>query len=236
MGLTKRGIVAALSETSGFGLTVLPDVDPFIEQLHRERNSASHALNHPKSYRATRDIYRGVARELATGLFTQKEVAERMGVSESMVSRIKDQGYMNDYIAHLRCEQDDKVLAARQILIDEAEAVARAVIEGAKDETLSWRERRHLCDSVLDRAGISRLSESKTTNVSEKHTTIDHIRRLAEESAPNPNVQAILDAEFAVVEAAPPCSADQLDFDFTASPEQFADPLLAAICAPTEGD
>lgn len=209
----------------------LPTVDPRIAEIHAHRTKSFDAHQTIKN---VQDRQLQVCRLAATGL-DHIDVAEMTGYHPASVSRIVNNARTAGYMQALRLEGDEKVMEAKRVLAEEAVTIAQMLADAAKNEDIAWRDRRHIMDSVLDRAGVSRQSESKNTTVESKHTTIEHIRALADETKDNVNVRAY-EAQFQVLEpeAVAPQLVEQLEINFVASPEKFDDPLLAAVCG-TEG-
>lgn len=208
------------------GSVDLPEIDPRIFEMHSRRRTTWD--NPMQTIKNVQDKHRQVCRLTATGL-PQEDVAAITGYSKQSVTRIVNNASTAEYMQALRLEGDQQVMEAKRLLSEEAIEVARMMAEAAKDESIPWRDRRHLMDSVLDRAGVSRQSESKNTSIEHKHIGIEHIRKLAEGTADNVNVRAAIEAHFTPVEQSAP--AEQLEIDFVASPERFTDPLLAAVCS-----
>lgn len=208
----------------------LPDVDPRITEMHT-RNETRYA-DLGRTIKHVQDKQREVCRLAATGI-PLTDVATMTGYGVASVSRIVNNEATADYVLALRLEGDQQVMEAKRVLAEEAIAIAKMLTDAAKDETIAWRDRRHMIDSVLDRAGVSRQSETKNTSFEHKHIGIEHIRKLAEGTAGNVNVQRAIEAHFTPVAEQPseplPTADDQLEIDFTASPERFNDPLLDAV-------
>lgn len=134
-----------------------------------------------------------IARLLATGVFTNKQVAEILNVSPKTVYRTKESQVMAPLIADMRLQQDKEVNEAVDVLRDAAKEMAQQLVDIASNEDVKVADRLRAIDSGLDRAGVGRKTEHTVTE--NRHISIDYIKRLATETLNDnlPSIEAIFE-------------------------------------------
>lgn len=164
----------------------MDDASQILEFHRRKYGNPDYQTKYP-GIRFIQDKHREIVRLVAAG-FPIDEVARRAGCTPNWVRQVVNSRSLTDHMAHLRAMRDDAVVRSTRVLSEAAEAIAHEMVREALDEANPLRERRALFDSILDRTGVSRITKTEQHTAEERHVTIEHIRRLAEETKDNPNI------------------------------------------------
>jgi len=166
-----------------------------LPRIQEEARRIFHAIktrDHANQRQLTRihDRHREIARLVALGM-TDKEISEQVGVKPEWVGTVRNTDVVAEHLQSLREERDEKLLAARTAMEDAAAEVAEFLRDTALDTDLHPKYRLQAAESILDRVGLGKSSKTESHSVVEHHTTIENIRRLAANAAPNPNIKPL---------------------------------------------
>ncbi|MCC6491341.1 MAG: hypothetical protein IT364_27875 [Candidatus Hydrogenedentes bacterium] len=127
-------------------------------------------------------VHREIARRSVLGEAVSS-IAKALGVTREMVSYTISSPVTREYMRELEAQRDASTVNVGQQLRS-LSPKAIGVLTEALDGDMGGRAQDHLrfkaATEVLDRAGYPKLTRSEAT-VATVHTSIDHIKRLAEE-------------------------------------------------------
>ncbi len=105
-----------------------------------------------------------IARMLVIGCLSQRNIAQRLDISESWLSLLIQQPLMQIQIKKLQEERDRDALDLVNDM-DKASVAAFGLVERTMYQTKSERMGIHCAESILDRAGYGKVTKTISTNL-----------------------------------------------------------------------